>query len=175
LGVEEFFWGVTLPLIITFIGMFASLIVMYLLERRKLDKIPEIADGVRDVSREVEGLRELTNYFRNLRAVYLDPIIEEIMKYGFEGYLRNVLGLKMRGGANPLTSEEKELRKRLIEKGRKVGLSREEARRLREILDKEVREAFAEGIIGFLGLLALLFLIGLLVAYLTRGEGSNQA
>ena len=57
------------------LSLIVALILMHLAERGKLGKIPEIAyelrrirKSVEEVKHEVEGLRELTDYFRWLRA-----------------------------------------------------------------------------------------------------------
>jgi len=163
------------------LSFIVTLILMHLAERGKLGKIPEIAyelrrirKGVEEVKHEVEGLRELTDYFRWLSVHRLEPVIDKMSKHGLRGVLRNVLELKTESESNPLTREDVELRRRPMEKSRRTGLSQEEVGMLREILDKKTREVFVEGIVGVPGFLALLFLIGLTVVSLTRGEGSNQ-
>lgn len=71
---------------------------------------------------------------------------------------------KMRG--NPLTLDELRLRRELTAKLDARVISPDEAGQLQEILDKELTEARNEN--DFLGILAILFLLGLVIAILSR-------
>ena len=78
-------------------------------------------------------------------GLQLEPIIDKMNKNGLRGVLRNILGLKTESESNPLTHEDVELRRRLMEKSRRTWLSQEEAGMMREILDKKTREVFVRG------------------------------
>jgi len=75
---------------------------------------------------------------------------------------------KMKEKSNPLTPDEIRLRRELTEKIDAGTITPQEARTLQAILNKELVEARALG--NIVAVLAILFLLGLLVAFLAAGE-----
>jgi F0F1-type ATP synthase beta subunit len=69
---------------------------------------------------------------------------------------------------DPLPPEKIKRRDYLLDKGKKVGLTKDEANELKEILEEEAREAFTSGLIDALAFAGLLLFVGLLVASLSE-------
>jgi hypothetical protein len=69
---------------------------------------------------------------------------------------------------DPLPPEKIKRRDYLLDKGKGVGLTKDEANELKGILEEEAREAFVAGLIGALAFAGLLLFIGLLIASLSE-------
>jgi hypothetical protein len=82
-------------------------------------------------------------------------IVSDLLYQNFEKNLKT----------NPLTAEEIRLRRELTEKLDSRSITPDEARILHSILNKELEEARATG--NILAVLAILFLIGLVIAILS--------
>ena len=118
-----------------------------------------------------ERMGEIYEYFTLVRKVLLDELIRKVSETGIMGLLGRV-GKGDPSGADGVSRAE--LRRRLMEKGMREGLSEEEARRLREILEEEVMEARAQGLIGGAVAIGLLILIGIIVASLMWGARRSK-
>jgi len=80
------------------------------------------------------------------------------------------LSRKKSKGHNSLSAENAAEREALTAKGKQYGLNQLEANRLKELLEEDARNDFANGLIGFLALAALVVLIGALVKSLSRSS-----
>jgi hypothetical protein len=96
--------------------------------------------------------------------------IETDMKEGLINVVKTVTNTDyiktLRGNSDdPLTAAQIKRRDELLERGRRVGLTRDEVAELKVILEEGARETAAGNALAFLG---FLFLIGLLLAALSR-------
>lgn len=69
---------------------------------------------------------------------------------------------------NSLSTEKAAERDALTAKGKQYGLNQTEANRLKELLEEDARNDFANGLIGLLAFAALLVFIGAIVRSLSR-------
>ncbi|KPV63286.1 MAG: hypothetical protein AOA65_1294 [Candidatus Bathyarchaeota archaeon BA1] len=140
----DLFLSITLPLLIT---LAILLITTYLGIIRPLSKTEQ---EVKNIGAEVH----------EMRATMIYGLIEIARRVTDPAFVK-----AFKEGKSPLTPEQIKRRDELLERGRKEGLGKEEVEELRAILEQGARESVAGNILAFL---VFLFLIGLLLAALSR-------
>ncbi|MBA7614178.1 hypothetical protein ES703_21441 [subsurface metagenome] len=119
-----------------------------------------------EVDRVMELQKTISDIDKRLAVLENNPLF--IALHGFTvkraSEVLEFLEKKMEG--NPLTPDELRLRRELTVKLDAETISPNEARQLRNILNKELEEAREEK--DFLAILAILFLLGLVLAIISR-------
>jgi hypothetical protein len=148
----ELFWSVTFPIILTFA---ITVLVSLISGRRKLDEISFKLDNIS------KDLSDLKRDFSGMISRVIDQLVE-IIKHP-------PLGTK----SNPLPPDKIKRRDFLLEKGRREGLTKEEADELRELLREQAVEAGLTGLALLVFLAMVAFILGF---FLSRegGEGGKK-
>jgi hypothetical protein len=147
--VIELFLYVTLPILSSLIATLLTLI----LERRDLVKVSNTLNSISG------DLSELKRDFSGTISRTMDQLIEIIKHPPSKAKL------------NPLPPDKIKRRDFLLDKGRREGLTKEEADELRELLREQAIEA---GLTG-LALLAFLALVALMLGYFLSREESGKS
>jgi hypothetical protein len=121
-----------------------------------------------DLSNTSKAITEVLSPFKGLGTLIQQKGIEGLAK-DLVGSLRNIQVKKTRA-KDPLSPEKVARRNELINLSQQGRLPEAEGRELRAILEEEARIQFAEGLVTFLGFLALLGLIGLFIAAVTSSR-----
>lgn len=110
---------------------------------------------------------ELSPLCQIAKKIQANAVDDWLEKRGF-----NISGLSRKKGKshNSLSIEKDAERNTLTAKGKQYGLNELESNRLKELLEEDARNDFANGLIGLLALAALLVLIGALVRSLSRSS-----
>ena len=147
----ELFFYVTLPILTALIITLLTLI----LERKDLRKLDNVSNTLNNVSTD---LSEIKRDFSGTISRTMDQLIE-IIKHP-----------PSKAESDPLPPDKIKRRDFLLDKGRREGLTKEEADELRELLREQAIEA---GLTG-LALLAFLAIVALMLGYfLSRGESNK--
>jgi hypothetical protein len=145
-------WQTTVTTILGVCGILGGLIYYTL---SKVDSIKTTIDT------SISPFKEFADLIKQIGMQELAKRISQL----FEKLLRERPSEKIN---DPLPPEKIKRRDYLLDKGKKVGLTKDEANELKEILEEEAREAFISGLIGALAFAVLLLFIGLLVASLSE-------
>lgn len=122
--------------------------------RTEIDRVMKFEGTLKDIDKRLTVIERnpLIIAFNNISVQYASRILE---------------GLERKMGVNPLTTDELRLRKELTIKLDSGTINPDEARQLRDILNKELDGARATN--DILAVFAILFLLGLVIAVLSRG------
>ena len=121
--------------------------------KAEIDRVMRFEETLRDIDKR---LAVLENNPFIIASKHFSIRSASVILEGFEKKMR----------VNPLTAEELQLRKELTIKLERKTITPDEARQLHDILNKELEEASKTN--EFLAILAILFLLGLVVAILSR-------
>lgn len=118
--------------------------------RAEVDRVMELAEKINSIDKRLAVIESnpLITAFNNLSVSIASKMVEDFEKKILK--------------ENPLTPDEIQRRRRLTSKLDRKIITPDEAKELHEILKKELEEARATG--DFLAILAILFLLGLLIA-----------
>lgn len=126
----------------------------------------KVSSFYESLSNTNKTLSEIVGPFRAIGTI--------IQQKGIEGLAQDLVtslrGIRPKKAKDPLSAEKITRRNELIEYGKKRKLTEEESKELKAILEEEAGIQFAEGVISFLGFLAILGLIGLFIAALTSSR-----
>lgn len=118
--------------------------------RAEVDRVMQLAEKINSIDTRLAIIESnpLITAFNNLTVRIADKMVEEFEKKILK--------------ENPLTANEIKRRRELTSKLDRKIIAHHEAKELHDILNKELEEARATG--NFLAMLAILFLLGLLIA-----------
>jgi predicted PurR-regulated permease PerM len=146
------------------IGLFVTIAIAVITILHKI--YSEFSSLKKDISNISKAVTEVLSPFRVLG--------DYIQHKGIQGLAQELVsslkGLELKEPKDPLAPEKVKRRNELIQASKTRKLTQGEAAELKAILEEEARIQLAEGIITFLGFLALLGLIGLFIAAISSSR-----
>lgn len=129
--------------------------------------LPHLDDRIRgEVDRAMEFEKKLNDMDKRLTVIESNPLITIFKDWSVKKAAEYVSEFEKKIKGNPLTPEEINLRRELTTRLENETITPEEARELQGILNKELEEARERS--DFFAALAILFLLGLVLALLNR-------
>jgi len=133
--------------------------------------LPNLEERIRtivktEVDRVMEFQKAISAVDTRLAVLENNPLTIAFRAFNVQKASEILVSLEKKMGGNPLTPDELRLRREFTTKLDTGIITPDEARQLRNILDKELEEARDKN--DFLAILAILFLLGLIIAILSR-------
>ena len=119
-----------------------------------------------EVDRVIEFQKTINDIDKRLAVLENNPFVIALHGFTIKRASEVLESLEKKMGGNPLTPDELRLRRELTAKLDTGSISPNEAMQLRDILNKELGEAREAN--DFLAFLAILFLLGLVLAIISR-------